>query len=52
MSKGCPQGSCFVLGMWNILYNSLLNVKVTSSTEIIALADDFLLLAKRKLLAK
>jgi len=32
--------------MWNTLYNSLPNVKFTSSTKIIAFADDLLLLTR------
>ena len=43
MSKGCPQGSCLGPGMWNIFYNSLLNLKFTSGTKVIAFADDILL---------
>jgi len=34
------------MGMWNTLYNSLPNVKFTSSTKIIAFADDLLLLTR------
>jgi len=32
--------------MWNIFYNSLLNLKFTGSTKIIAFADDLLLLIR------
>jgi len=46
VSKGCPQGSCLGPGMWNIFYNSLLKLKITSSTKIIAFADDLLLLTR------
>jgi len=46
VSKGCPQGSCLGPGMWNIFYNSLLKLKFTSSTKIIAFADDLLLLTR------
>ena len=35
-------------GMWNIFYNSLLNLKFTSGTKIIAFADDLLLLTRGK----
>ena len=46
VSKGCPQGSCLGPGMWNIFYNSLLKLKFTSSTIIIAFVDDLLLLTR------
>ena len=48
VSKGCPQGSCLGLGMWNIFYNSLLNLKFTSGTKIIVFADDLILLTRGK----
>jgi len=46
--KGCPQGSCLGPGLWNVFYNSLLNLEFKSSTKIIAFADDLLLLTKGK----
>lgn len=33
VSRGCPQGSCLGPGMWNIFYNSLLNLRFTGSTK-------------------
>jgi len=44
VSIGCPQGSCLGPGMWNIFYNSLLNLRFAGSTKTIAFADDLLLL--------
>ena len=44
--KGCPQVSCIGSEMWNIFYNSLLKLKFTRSTKIIAFADDLLLLTR------
>jgi len=46
VSRGCLQGSCLGPGMWNILHNSLLNLKFTCSTKIIAFPDDLLLLIR------
>jgi hypothetical protein len=38
--------------MWNILYNSLLNLTFTSGTKIVAFADDLLLLIRGKLVSE
>lgn len=43
-TKGCPQGSCCGPGLWNVLYNSLLNLKYTKRSKLIAFADDLLLM--------
>jgi hypothetical protein len=48
VKKGCPQGSCLGPGMWNIFYNTLLNLKFKSGTKIIAIADDVVLLTRGK----
>ena len=48
VSKGCPRGSCLGPGMWNILYNSLLNLTFTSGTKIIAFADGLIILTRGK----
>jgi len=34
--------------MWNVFYNSLLNLTFTSGTKIVAFADDLLLLTRGK----
>jgi hypothetical protein len=34
--------------MWNIFYNSLLNLTFTSGTKIVAVANDLLLLIRGK----
>jgi hypothetical protein len=43
-TKGCPQGSCCGPGFWNVLYNSLLNLKLTSHSRAIAFIDDLIIL--------
>jgi hypothetical protein len=43
-----PQGSCQGPGMWNIFYNSLLNLTFVSGTKTVAFADDLLLLTRGK----
>jgi hypothetical protein len=52
VSKGCSQGSCLGPGMWNIFYNTLLNVTFTSGTKIIAFADYLVLLTRGKLVSE
>jgi hypothetical protein len=32
ITKGCPQGSSCLPGFWNVHYNSLLNLELTSQT--------------------
>jgi hypothetical protein len=48
VSKGCSQGSCLGPEMWNIFYNSLLNLTFTSCTKIIAFADNLIILTRGK----
>ena len=48
VTKGCPQGSHCGSGLWNIFYNSLLNLKFSKRTKIVAFADDILLLTRAK----
>jgi len=38
--KGCPQGSCCGPGFWNVIYNSLLNLKFNSRNKLIDFVDD------------
>ena len=44
VSKGCSQGSMSGPGLWNIQYNSILNLNFTERTTAIAFADDLLLI--------
>jgi hypothetical protein len=46
ITKGCPQGSCCGPGYWTILYNSLLNIKYTQNTKVIAFAYDLIIMTK------
>jgi hypothetical protein len=48
LTKGCPQGSCCGPGLWNIYYNSLLNLNYTHRTKTIAFADDLILATRGK----
>jgi 2C-methyl-D-erythritol 2,4-cyclodiphosphate synthase len=44
VTKGCPQGSCCGHGFWDIMYNALLNLKISGHTKIIAYADDLVIM--------
>ena len=44
LTKGRPQSSCCGPGFWNLLYNSLLKLELTSNSKIIAFADDLIIL--------
>ena len=46
ITKGCPQGSCCGPGFWNVLYNSSLNLDLTSHSKAIAFADDLMILTR------
>jgi hypothetical protein len=46
VTKGCPQGSCCGPGFWNLLYNSLLKLELTSHSTAIAFADDLIILTR------
>ena len=46
ITKGCPQGSCCRPRYWNVLYNSLLNLDLTSHSKAIAFADDLMILTR------
>jgi ribonuclease HI len=48
ITKGCPQGSCCSPGLWNIQYNSLLNLNFAKQTSAIAFADDLILVTRGK----
>jgi len=43
ITQGCPQGSCSGPGFWNVLYNSLLTLELTSRSKAIAFADDLII---------
>ena len=48
ISRGCPQGSCCGPRLWNIQYNSLLNLNFAKQTKAIAFADDLILVTRGK----
>jgi hypothetical protein len=52
ITKGCPQRSCCGPGFWNILYNSLLTLELTSRSKTIAFADDLIILTRGETVAE
>ena len=45
-------GSCYSPGFWNVLYNTLLNMKFSRHTKLIAFADDLAILTYGKMLSE
>ena len=43
VSNGGPRGSCCGRGLWNIQYNSLLNLEFKKQTKVKAFTDDLLI---------
>jgi len=43
ITKECPQGSCSGPGFWNVLYNSLFILELTSRSKAIAFAEDLII---------
>ena len=43
VSRGSPQGSCVGPGLWNLQFNSLLQLKFMARTKVVAYADDLLI---------
>jgi ribonuclease HI len=52
ITKGTPQGSCCSPAYWNILYNSLLSLELTSHSKAIAFADDLIILTRGETVAE
>ena len=46
VTRGCPQGSSCGPGLWNILYDNILTIKLPYTCEMIAFADDLVLLSR------
>ena len=51
-TRGCPQGSCCGPSLWNIFYNSLLNLNYKHRTKTIAFADELLIATRGKTVIK
>jgi len=43
ISRGCTQGSCSGPGLWNLQYNSLLELKYMKRTKVVAFADNLII---------
>ena len=52
ISRGCPQVSCCGPGLWNIQYNSLLNLNFAKQTKAIEFANDLILVIGGKTVVK
>jgi len=52
VNKGCPQGSCYEPGYWNIQYNSQLNLNYAKWRKATAYSDDLLIAVKAATIAE
>ncbi|XP_073979942.1 uncharacterized protein [Rhodnius prolixus] len=48
VSRGCPQGSCCGPGFWVIMYDDLLRLQLPDRCDVIAFADNLLILVAGK----
>lgn len=48
MTRGCPQGSACGPGFWNILYDDALKLQLPDNSELVAFADDLILMSWSK----
>jgi ribonuclease HI len=46
ITRGCPQGACCGPGLWNIQYDTVLNLQYKKQTRVIAFADDLLVMLR------
>jgi hypothetical protein len=46
ITRGCPQGACCGPGLWNIQYDTVLNLQYIKHTCVIAFADDLLVMTR------
>jgi hypothetical protein len=44
VTKGSPQSFCCGVGLWNVLYNALLDLEFTSHTKVLAFVNDVAIL--------
>jgi hypothetical protein len=52
ITKGTPQGLCCSPAYWNILYNSLSSLELTSHSKATAFADDLIILTRGETVAE
>lgn len=46
VERGCPQGSCSGPTFWNLLYESIFRVRLPEGCDIVAFADDTVLIVR------
>jgi hypothetical protein len=47
-NRGCPQGSVFGPALWNLMFDELLRVSMPDAVEVVAFADDTLVMVTAK----
>jgi hypothetical protein len=46
VTRGCPQGACCGPGLWNIQYDTVLNLQYKKHTRVTAFANDLLVMTR------
>ena len=52
ITRGCPQGAPSGPGLWNIQYDTVLNLQYKKHTRVIAFADDLLVMIRAESIAE
>jgi len=52
ITQGCAQGSCWGPILWNIQYDTVLNLKFTDHTRVVAFADELVLIIRADSISK
>jgi len=52
ITKGCAQGPCCRPILWNIQYDTVLNLQFTDHTRVVAFADDLIFMIRADIISE